>query len=82
MPLIVKGSINGLVQEKKVDNPPPSPAKVTDWNSLKQTFIKEEKIQPEIIKKEPSSNYHVEKHGELEKMFNTKSDYLKDILDL
>lgn len=27
------------------------------------------------------SNYHEENHGELQKLFNLKSDYLRDIID-
>lgn len=43
----------------------------------------EQIIPPEKIEEEIElSQYHKEQHGELEKMFNKKSDYLTDMLDL
>lgn len=42
-------------------------------------------VHKHVVHKETTeqpSHYVVEDHGELQKLFNTKSDYLKDVLDL
>jgi hypothetical protein len=55
------------------------------WNKTVNKKVPDEKITKQIIEKEiveTPSNYHEEHHGELHKLFNKKSDYLRDILDL
>ena len=54
---------------------------------IKQPVKEPKKIQVihrQVVQKEtvePPSHYHHETHGDLQKLINTKSDYLKDMLD-
>lgn len=94
MPLIVKGEIVIKTVEEKVsqpmqyrwdnirnkivpnEEPKPEPVKV---QSKPMQIIHRQVTEKEIV--ETPSHYHEEVHGELHKLFNKKSDYLRDILD-
>lgn len=95
MPIIVKGSMGVKTVEEKeapqpmrykwdsnlrkiipVEEPKPEPVKV---EPKPMKIIHRQVIQKETV--EPPSHYHEETHGELQKLFNKKSDYLRDILD-
>lgn len=95
MPLIVKGEIKIKTVEQKetaqpmqykwdnvlnrivpVETPKPEPVKI---QTKPMQIIHKQVIEKEVV--EPPSNYHEETHGDLHKMFNKKSDYLRDILD-
>lgn len=92
MPIVVKGEIVIKTVEEKVSQP-----MQFKWDSNLRKIVPNEqpeavKIQPKpmqvihkkVVEKEivePPSNYHEEVHGELHKLFNKKSDYLRDILD-
>jgi len=87
MPIIVKGEMIFKEVEKK-----PTPQPMTfKWNDIVNRNVPVEqpkpepvKIQRQVVEKEiieTPSNYHEEFHGELHKLFNKKSDYLRDILD-
>lgn len=91
MPIIIKGEIVHKELEQKTA---PTPV-IGKWDSLSRSFVKTEEKEKKIIepiqvhkevfvKQEETSvsHYHEEKHGELHKLFNKKSDYLRDILDL
>jgi hypothetical protein len=58
-------------EPKKITQPVKEPKNIQ--------VIHKQVVQKETV--EPPSHYHHETHGELEKLINTKSDYLKDMLD-
>jgi len=94
MPIIVKGEVVIKTVEEKVsqpmqfkwdnirnkivpnEEPKPEPVKI---QPKPVKIIHKQVVEKEIV--EPPSNYHEETHGELQKLFNKKSDYLRDILD-
>ena len=39
-----------------------------------------DKEEPKIVHEEIKDNYHHEKHGDLQKMINKKSNYLSDMI--
>lgn len=45
----------------------------------KKNLKPEPNIEKEIV--DPPIHYHIETHGDLHKMLNIKSDYLKDMID-
>lgn len=73
MPIIIKGE---LVTNSVEEKPTPQPVHVK-WNDIVRN---EQPIKNETNVETPS-HYHEEVHGELHKLFNKKSDYLRDILD-
>jgi len=95
MPLIVRGEIKIKTVEQKetaqpmqykwdndlkrivpVELPKPEPVKI---QPKPMQIIHKQVIEKEIV--ETPSLYHEETHGDLHKLFNKKSDYLRDILD-
>lgn len=91
MPIIVRGEI----KVGKVEQNSAQPVNYK-WDNKLNRIVPVEEIKPEqpkpvkvihkqVIEKEiveTPSLYHEETHGELHKLFNKKSDYLRDILDL
>jgi|DEB19_MinimDraft_3_1074340.scaffolds.fasta_scaffold106299_2 hypothetical protein len=89
MPIIIKGD---LVTKPVEEKPTPQPLNLR-WNDIinrpvpneqpksepVKPIIKRQVVEKEIV--ETPSHYHEETHGELQKLFNKKSDYLRDILD-
>lgn len=87
MPLILKhGEVN------KVESKAP-PVDGYKWDNDLKKMVKPEaaptpKVEKVIIKEtkpetvEEQSHYHEVHDGELHRLFNTKSDYLTDMLDL
>lgn len=72
MAIIAKNIIiGGQVVEGKV-SPPPKP--VTDFENIRQTKA--------VVEETPQERYKHVQHGDLHRLFNTKSDYLKDMADL
>lgn len=96
MPLIIKGEINLEKVEQKTpaqlvthrwDNKLNRIVPVEE-NKPEPVVVKPEPVKPiikrQVVEKEiveTPSHYHEEVHGELHKLFNKKSDYLRDILD-
>lgn len=96
MPIIMKGNmIVGKVEQQKAppntfkwDSDIKKLVKVEEPVKITESIVKKE--EPVIITKqkivkehvESPSHYYKEQHGELEKMFNKKSEYLSDMLDL
>jgi len=94
MPIIVKGEVVIKTVEEKVsqpmqfkwdsklnrivpnEEPKPEPVKI---QPKPMQVIHKKVVEKQIV--EPPSHYHEETHGELQKLFNKKSDYLRDILD-
>ena len=62
--------IGGKVEEKQ--SPPPKP--VTDFEKLRNTADK--------VEETPQEKYKHVHHGDLHRLFNTKSSYLKDMASL
>jgi hypothetical protein len=95
MPLILKGSMT--VKTVESDSPSAGSyrwdpetkkiVKVEEPKPIEQSVKEPKKIQVihrQVVQKEtvePPSHYHHETHGDLQKLINTKSDYLKDMLD-
>lgn len=73
MSVIIKGQ---LVTNSVEEKPTPQPLGLR-WNDIVRN---EQPIKNETNVETPS-HYHEEVHGELHKLFNKKSDYLRDILD-
>jgi hypothetical protein len=84
MPIIIKGD---LVTKPVEEKPTPQPLGLR-WNDIVRNeqsksepvkLVRRQVVEKEIV--ETPSHYHEEVHGELHKLFNKKSDYLRDILD-
>jgi len=84
MSVIIKGQ---LVTNSVEEKPTPQPLGLR-WNDIVRNeqsksepvkVVRRQVVEKEIV--ETPSHYHEETHGELQKLFNKKSDYLRDILD-
>lgn len=75
MPLIVKGEmiINNKVEQK-------APPKKVEFNNVLDKITKNIEEAKQVIEESPQ--YHEVHHGDLHKLYNTKSDYLRDMVAL
>ena len=69
MPIIAK---NIIVRNKPMEEPKAPPVKTVSFVELKETDQIEQSVE----------QYKHVQHGDLHKLYNTKSDYLKDMADL
>lgn len=90
MTLKYKNIYVGKKEEPKVKVPPPNPDAIESLSSIKRTEDTSESIVTQNIKSHSIKNknvifhkgYQIIQEGDLHRMLNTKSDYLKDMMDI
>ena len=89
MPIIAKNLVIGKVEESKVA--PPENKFINVFDKIREQAIEQEKKVSVVVKNKPEpeiensseqDSYKHVHHGDLHRLFNTKSNYLKDMIGL
>jgi hypothetical protein len=81
MPIFAKNIIVGGNQPPTTETKVIEPVKTISFQTLKKEAVVKQKIVEELVEPEPS-RYITKEDGELIRQINTKSNYLKDMVEI